>query len=143
MKLNQELTEAINKLIPEAGLMELKNGQNVIYRGKEHKVGVSWGDYPNSDITIFNQKELRKGVISGTWSDVQILGIELELRHILMALEVIEPAGRIAINSWGYFYQTSPTDGRYAGLKTPRYDLTKSLYNQTDELKQWLFNLLK
>lgn len=145
--LNKALTEAIDKLIPEAGLMELKPGCRVLRTKWKHN-----GCAPSKERV---QVEC---IVSGTdgngyWcssgrsshkcnkDELEILGIEPELRHVLWALEKAQPEASIEMHVYGgrMCFTIREADGHIS----PRwYDLTRSLYAQDEEVKEWLLNLL-
>jgi hypothetical protein len=117
--LNQKLTQAIHELIPEAGLMELKTLP--CPRCDAVPPCVSCATHPLQELTI----------------------TEPTLRHVLWALEVAVFENHFAISTDGAFMQWNPEFFcRDYNESNITYDLTKTLYEQTEETKQWLLDLL-
>jgi hypothetical protein len=114
MNLNQKLTEAIDKLIPEAKLKH----PHCLDGGFEVYHDINCNPIPGS-------KDCTTG--------------EPELRHVMWALKAAKHF-YIYVNTEGEFVDESPLNGYPETLGF--YDLTKSLYKQTEELRQWLLNLL-
>jgi DNA-directed RNA polymerase subunit M/transcription elongation factor TFIIS len=113
--LNQKLTQAIHELIPEAVLDK---------SWSRHTCGLLMG------CEGCNMERIEK------WD-------EPLLRHVLWALEVVGFENHFAISTDGAFMQWNPEFfSRDYNESNITYDLTKTLYEQTEETKQWLLDLL-
>jgi len=144
--LNQQLTKAISDLIPEAGLMELKFGCRVKHKTWGVMNVVADGNKVSVDCVYYDNliPSLRCPNYCGfRLEKIEILGIEPELRHIIHASIVLAKELLIEPTCSGHGLiiarlDRKPMDDDYSIT----YDLTKSLFGQTLEVRQWLLNLL-
>lgn len=147
--LNQQLVQAIDKLIPEAGLMELKEGQRIIASfAQDHILTVFTAESVFGELIGFTEKKEKFAFqVKDNMERIKILGLEPELRHVLWALDVTGAGPELAGLGEGEFVIESwANDGigsrkRVADWRV-KYDLTASLFNQSEETKQWLLTLL-
>lgn len=87
--------------------------QIVRFEGHEYKAVISWGDYPESDIVLVDQKRLRKTAISCYWKDVEILGHDVTLLDVLERMRLGGGADKLQlVRLWEEF-----------GFKTPLRDI--------------------
>lgn len=69
---------------------------------------------------------------------IKIIGHPIQLHHLLRAI-FVSTGFRYLIEAGGDFLDNNSGSPKQIGI---RYDLTQSFYNQSDELKVWVYNLL-
>ena len=75
--------------------------------------------------------------------ELQILGHELTLAHVLRAIKVAQDKYSISVDENGLFYTYNPDDGCWEESKgMVTFDLTKDLDGQSDETKKFLENII-
>lgn len=155
--LNQKLTEAIDALIPEAGLKKYKDGDLIRFK-KDHKH--NWLEFKKGDRVRYLGHDKY-----GTWIQVvagidsssrsnpfqtqvrheeyfEPVGIEPQLQHVLWAFDREDcPVYALAVNACGRFLWCENENDTWREADY-LWDFSKTLYQQTDETKRWLLDLL-